>query len=1074
MTCVSMALLGGVLLGTTGLSQSASDSTERRMSFHNRLLLNRAAVTGLQNLEVMLLVADSRATHVSARIDHVGGRVQREDASVGYLRATVPTEKLVELVNHESIEAYQISSSSRGSWYRDGPPQANAEMYREFERVMPSRRHTPDKDSGLPMLPVALSRGPGYTADEDAGVGEWLERHPTFDGRGVTIAILEPSQIEFSHPMLAPAKSLDGRDVPKLAGILNTLNEEDVLDGTRVRLDAEVHASTAWNRIGDRTYALPRPGTFRLGVYVVPVDVNLLHQFGVLMDTTSKEIWVDGNGNADFRDEVPVPDVNERFEPRSLKLTYPEPFDMSFVVSHGRAANTVHLYLATGGHHTMTTSVAAGSRTADGLAYGVAPGARVLLVRVNTPDYRFRDIVEGFLEASQRPDVDILSDSQGLLLAPDTAADFLGLFMRRIVATHRKPVFHGAGNMQLYLNNISPLGDAFAVGGSMGPRTHAALFGGTPIDRLMVHPVGASGPSIDGALKPDFLAPMQRLAADIYRERVPTLVPTSSPMFQLPAGYQISCCTSASAPYAAGVGALLLSAAKQEGVSYSLSILQRALRVSAKFLDGWPAHQQGNGVLDIAAAWRELRRDVDLPAIRVTSSVVHPLARYAARRHEGEGLYERDGWTVGMTGERVMRFQRESGAAGPISYRLSWTGNDATFSTQPAITLPLNSAVQLRIGIVVRTNGAHSAILNLHDPATDAILFRTLATIVAADRLDGEHSSIRVSGSLSVLRRTPHYIVVPEGGGALQITLEVLRGTVGASVIPSHSLYPNYYGHVNPLAGRLFAPGIYHVVLPHPAPGMWTVDVSNLGSQRQGDPASTSGETAAYAVTMQLRSAALRPHLLRSGQLAIDIENRGVTPKEPVLETSVGTLRAHAGKVSITGLPNQFEIIVPEDASTLALQLRNADASDNEFEMYLYDCTSGECFSFDFTLPAASEQSMVVRRPKPGRWVAAVNPGPFPTKPGRFVLDEIITGSVQSHVRSGAPSPSRTKWTERVELPVTPPMQENGTPIVLCELVDASMNREEEAHPWETRVNELLWNLAGRRPALGAAVYRLR
>lgn len=1041
------------------------------MSFHNRLLLNRAAVTGLRTLEVMLLVDPDGMAPTSALIERLGGHVRRDDRAVGYIRADVPTEKLIELVVDPHVDAYQIASLSRGSWYRDGPPRANAEMYRDFERVIPGVRPAKAAHNDLPTLSAGVALQSGYTADEDAGVGEWLKQHPTFDGRGVTIAILEPAQIEFAHPMLAPAKALDGRDIPKLAGILNTLGR-DVLDDSRVELDTEIHATKAWNRVRDRTYALPRLGSFRFGVFVVPVAINLIQQFAVLEDVSTEEIWIDTNGDADFRDEAPVPDVNDRFEVHSLKLAYPTPSDLSFVVAHGRAPNTVHVYAAKGSHHTMTTSVAAGSRTADSVAYGVAPGARVLLVRNHTPDYRLRDIVESFLETAQRPDVDILSDSSGLVMVPDTAADFMGLFFRRITAIYGKPIFHGAGNMQLWLNNISPLGDVFSVGGSMGPRTHAALFGGPPIDGLMVHPIGAAGPTIDGALKPDFLAPMQRVAADLYPEEAPVLIPRNSPRFQLPPGHQISCCTSASGPYAAGVGALLLSAAKQERVAYSLGTFGRALRSSAKFLEGWPSNEQGNGVLDVNAAWRELKRTVEIPRIDVTSSIVHPLASYAARGGEGQGLFEREGWTAGMTGQRSMRFVRESGTSDTVTYRLSWTGNDGTFTAPSSVALPLGAAVSLSIGIATRTSGVHSAILNLHEPETDAVVFRTQAAVVAAERIG--QNPIRITGSVSTLRSKSHYMALPERAGALEITLEVLRGTAQAAIIPSHSLYPNYYGHVHPLGGRTFTAGTYHVVLPKPAAGVWTISVSNMSSQWESDPTKIF-ETAEYAVTARLLSATLRPRVLSPEQLAIDVTNVGSAVREPVLETSIGTLRSHTGEISSTALPHQFEIHVPAEASTLALQLRNADASDNTFELYLYDCTSGECFSYDFTLPAAREHMMVVRKPKAGRWVAAVNAAPFPTKPGRFVLDEIITGSVVTHARSElAERPFQARWTERIDLPVTPAAEDGAVPIVLCELVDAAMNREEEAHPWETRVGEMLWNLAGRRAAIGSAIYRLR
>ena len=45
-----------------------ADARQRRMSFHNRLLLNRAVIGGLDKLEVLLLVHEHRATPTSALV----------------------------------------------------------------------------------------------------------------------------------------------------------------------------------------------------------------------------------------------------------------------------------------------------------------------------------------------------------------------------------------------------------------------------------------------------------------------------------------------------------------------------------------------------------------------------------------------------------------------------------------------------------------------------------------------------------------------------------------------------------------------------------------------------------------------------------------------------------------------------------------------------------------------------------------------------------------------------------------------------------------------------------------------
>lgn len=503
-------------LGTE--SPLSRQSAPKRMSFHNRILLNRAAVAQLHTLEVMLAVSPQGLETTAALVARLGGHVRYADARMGYLRVDVPIERMVELVDTPLVDAYQISSLSAGSWFRDSAPQLNADMFRRYERDLPAAAPGPRAPLSLPVLSSQEARQAGYTGGDDAGVETWLRTHPTFDGRGVTMALLEDAQPEFLHPTIGYAKTLDGRDLPKLAGILNTLDPSEP-DATRVDLDTTIHAAHAWSRVGDRTYAVPRPGTYWFGIFALPAGGNLVHEYGVLQDSTSRITWVDTNGDRDFRDERPVPDINDRFEPQVLKLTYPRRVDMAFVVGQGRTPRTVHVYASLNSHMAMTLSVAAGSHTADGLARGVAPGARVLLVRAYTSSPRgLRNYIEACLEVIKRPDVDLLSDSNGIDMAPDTAGDFVGLLFSRMVAAYDKPIFHGAGNSQLALNSVSALGGSFSVGGSIGPDTFAAFFGGTRLTKLAIHPVSAAGPAIDGQLKPDFIAPVHVVAADLLTQ----------------------------------------------------------------------------------------------------------------------------------------------------------------------------------------------------------------------------------------------------------------------------------------------------------------------------------------------------------------------------------------------------------------------------------------------------------------------------------------------------------------------------------------------------------------------------
>lgn len=1055
----------------------------RRMSFHNRLLLNRAVLAGLRSIEVLLLASvesDARLLDgygtdggavgtIASAVSALGGRVVTSEPDLGYLRIEIPPERLLELVASPAIDAYQISSLSRGAWYRDGPPVANARMFREYE-VRPIAGAEPAGDhSHLPELTAIEAQAPGFTADDDIGLGEWRVAHPTFDGRGVTIAILENALPSFADPVFRHAKTLDGEDVSKVGGILNAIPPGDD-DETRVRLDTRIDVARSWARVGNRTYILPQPGAYRMGLLDVPAGTNVVHQFAVIRHEATGEVWIDSNGDASFQDEQPLADVNERFEPRLLKLTFPRRLEVSFVMSRGQDPSIVHIYIGKSGHQTMTASVAAGNRTAESLASGVAPNARLLFVRMNTSGDGLAAIVEGFIQAALRMEVDVITSSAGLSIVPDTGSDFIGALFERITAVYRKPIVNGAGNFGLMLGHVQSHGGALSVGGTLGPATYAAFYGGSALPGLIVHPWSAAGPAIDGAIKPDVLAPVERIAANLPWMRNLAALPDRAPTRRVPPGYEISCCTSASSPYAAGVIALLISAARQSNVEYSADTIKRALTTTARPIAGFQAHQQGNGRLDIAAAWRELSSAFEPPRIVATATVVHPLAQYAARGAQGHGILEFQGWTVGMKATRKILLRRESGPAQPVTYRLAWTADDGTFSTASTITLPLHETRPLTVNIDVKHPGAHSGLLTLHDLSTGSIAFRTQATVVAAERVQPSNGSARVAGTVAPMHQDAHYLDVPRGAGAIAFELEVSRGVVSTTVLQAHGLTSNYYMHVHPMDIFPLGPGTYHLLMPNPEAGTWTVRLKNTSVHFPArlELGPRDDRQASYALTMRVLEASIRAGSASGGRVGLELANAGSRIAEPAIDAWAGTMKTHRSAFA-SGLPRLVEIDVPAGAATLWLHLRT-EAAATGTELFLYDCTTGECFSYDVGFPAGPSHRLAVRKPAAGRWVAAINAAPYPTSAGSFVLDEVITVGTAVRRSSSVSRSTGARWKEVFdELPASPEVR-SGTTVILFELMDAAAERTEATRPWNPHPRFV--KLRDRPVAIASTIYR--
>ncbi len=1061
------------------------------MSLDSRLLLNRMSIMGHRTIDVMLLLDQHEFASGLAAIQRLGGIARRTDSAIGYARVDIPIEHITRLLALKYLQAYLVGGKlGQRGWDRDTPPEFTERIFRDREvsPVVPLEK--PVKGQELPLLPSSRAKEQGYNAEEETGLGSWLSHHATFDGRGTTIALVgESAQPDFGHAIFGSALTLEGQQVPKLAGIVNGV-APDFADLTRVELDETLTVSkTLSYRIGTQTYTLPRPGNFCFGLFNVNAGANLVQRFGVIRDNMTQEIWVDTDGDRDFRNEKVMADVERRPDVGRLKVTQPRRAEIAFVVGHGRSPRSVHIYLGRYAHQTLTYSVAAGSHNAEDLAYGVAPAARVVFTRSGSgSEARTAEFFEGYLEVASRGDVDVMSDSAGLRLSTDSAREFTGVFFDRLLAHYGKPIVSSAGNASKQFMATRSSASILTVGGSLGPATFAAMYGGMTLTHPIVHPWTSSGPAFDGALKPDVLAPMNRITADTCGDRSDNL-PLNAPQWRLPSCYMMGGGTSSSSPYAGGVLALLISAAKQEGIPYTAGSLMRALRFSAQYLPDEPSFEQGNGIIDINAAWELLKKQFDDPKITSSAPNVQSRAIYTRAGSRGLGLFERDGWFVGVSDRRQMILRREAGGSQARAYRLSWTGNDDTFRTLESIELPLAKDVAIPIDIQIRTPGVHSAILNVHDAVSGDLVYRTQATIIAPERFRSGDNTLRISNTIKPLTARNHFINVPEATVALHITIEVRSGALEMQFVPSHGLADAYEQHRNRMprwieqtAGK----GRYTVTFPRPVSGNFNILISNHSLVHEQHRARATSEDSEYVITATLLQATLTAQPQSDGTTTLQMQKLTATIRDPQPESSAGTRRIRHGKLPTTGLPQLFETIVPRGTTSLRLTARVDAKTRTGIELYLYDCTLDDCFSHDFTIPAAANQQIIVRKPRPGRWIAAVNAAPAFGATGGFVLDEILTTeTTRRPLTQGGKWLSGTKRAEIIEArrdapgatqaksvaPASSVSPSDTERVALYDIVDAAAERDELEAPGISQAD--LEKLATRPVALGTAIIRL-
>jgi len=186
----------------------------------------------------------------------------------------------------------------------------------------------PKPQGAVPPTPqtppsAATPRGNPYMPIQDIKADVFTAMHPTWDGRGVTIGIVD-SGVSLDHPSLLTT-STGERKVIDWVTYTDPLADDDP---TWINMQAQVSGATfTFNSV---TYTAPYAGSFRIGVFnerdarlggEIGNDVNRDGNpagssglFAVLWDTATNVVWVDANQNNSFADEPPMRDYKVAYE----------------------------------------------------------------------------------------------------------------------------------------------------------------------------------------------------------------------------------------------------------------------------------------------------------------------------------------------------------------------------------------------------------------------------------------------------------------------------------------------------------------------------------------------------------------------------------------------------------------------------------------------------------------------------------------------------------------------------------------------------------------------------------------
>lgn len=455
-----------------------------------------------------------------------------------------------------------------------------------------------------PLLPPQFAMLAGLMPLRSIGADQFVASHPTYDGRGVIIAILD-SGVDAGVPGLRTTTSGEEKllDLRDFSGEGRVPLTPTAPDGDLIAVGA--HLLEGFGRIA----RLARPpyfgGLFRerpLGALPgsdVNGDGDNADVFPVIVARASDGWFVvaDTDGDGSLEDEQPVRDYALHHETFAWG-----PLTIAANLEERDGAPTLDLFFDNSGHGTHVAGIAAGHNLFGLEGFnGVAPGARLAVFKISNNARGGISVTGSMARAMARaaelaegvglPLVVNLSFGVGNEGAAEGSAA-IDSIVDAFALAHPEVLFViSAGNDGPGISTVGFPGSAqFAL-------TACALFPGVfaqppqPGVRPADDVVGWWSSRGGEVQKPDLCAPGVAFS--------------NVPPWQT--GQEVSGGTSMAAPQLAGAAALLQSGLVQLGRRGRAVDLKRALIATAKPIAGASVIDVGTGIADVPAAFRWLR-----------------------------------------------------------------------------------------------------------------------------------------------------------------------------------------------------------------------------------------------------------------------------------------------------------------------------------------------------------------------------------------------------------------------------------------------------------------------------------
>ena len=658
---------------------------------------------------------------------------------------------------------------------------------------------------------------------------------------------------------------------------------------------------------------------------------------------------------------------------------------------------------------------------------GAAPGAKIVSVRacLFIAGCTAHALTEGMIYAAKQSNVDVINMSIGGLPALNDGNNARAELYNRLIEQYNVQIFLSAGNDGPGLNTI---GDpavatrAVGVGAYVSAASHLSNYGVVTTFNDNLHYFSSRGPREDGGFKPDVVASGNAISTTPMWQRGGGLASV------LPPGYSLFNGTSMASPQTAGAAALLVSAAKQTNRQHQPAQLRQALTSSARVLteanpdfSRIPISRQGNGLVRVGAAWDLLKTNIKTAEISGFVDVHTVLSGFLARPGVGVGIYDREGVAVGDSYTRTYHFVRTKGGSQPANYDVSWVGDAGSFSSPASISLPLNQPVDFPVTVNAATAGEHSAIMNLDDPATAGIDYRTMNTVIASEAFAADNNyTVTHTGEIDRAQIESYFFRVPSGAPALKVDFSGPSATPGTGQarflrwhpygvgIDSNAVSNCYVG----LACLTGSPNSRTTT--NPLGGVWEVTVD---ARRTSDT-----DNAPYTLTTSILGALVSPNpdVIASATIGVPVARSytltnlfGAFTGRAVGGGSLGSALVQRPTIANDDT-QQYDVTVTAGSTSLRASINNPSDPAADLDLFVYNCTSGTCVLAGQSADGDSDESVTLANPAAGTWRVVVDGFAVPSGATTYNYVDVFVNPAFGSVAvtdANALRPAGSSWT---------------------------------------------------------------